>query len=116
MCGCLGCCVPVLQSTIAAAVLPLWSHTELPAANLRITTALISVLTNCTTGTAAASQALGRMSTGVRPTAAPSAASVDRLVDMGFPRARAEEALWRVSSAGMHCAQLLPVMLSVMLS
>ena len=106
MYGCLGWCVPILQSTIAAAVLPLWSHTELPAANLRITTALISVLTNCTTGTAAASQALGRMSTGVRPAAAPSAASVDRLVDMGFPRARAEEALWRVSSTGMPSCSL----------
>ena len=85
-----------LQATVTKAVLPLWSYHKLPKCSFRITRSVISILTDCTTGTAAATTALNRVATVSRPVAAPDPAMVQTIVDMGFSRARVEDTLRRV--------------------
>jgi len=85
-----------LQATVTKAVLPLWSYHKLPKCSFRITRQVISILTDCTTGTAAATTALNRVATVSRPVAAPDPAMVQTIVDMGFSRARVEDTLRRV--------------------
>ena len=77
-------------------MLPLWSYHKLPKCSFRITRQVISILTDCTTGTAAATTALNRVATVSRPVAAPDPAMVQTIVDMGFSRARVEDTLRRV--------------------
>ena len=85
-----------LQATVTKAVLPLWSYNKLPKCSFRITRQVINILTDCTTGTAAATAVLNRASAVIRPAAQPDPAMVQTIVDMGFTRARVEQTLQRV--------------------
>ncbi|DBB00800.1 TPA: hypothetical protein ACH3X1_000730 [Trebouxia sp. C0004] len=96
--------VKKLQATITKAVLPLWSYHKLPKCSFRITRQVISILTDCTTGTAAATTALNRIATVSRPVAAPDPAMVQTIVDMGFSRARVEDTLRRFGNSSAELA------------
>ena len=89
-----------MQATVTKAVLPLWSYNKLPKCSFRITRQVINILTDCTTGTTAASAVLHRASAVIRPAAQADPAMVQNIVDMGFSRARVEETLRRVCPAG----------------
>lgn len=91
------CCCLAVQATIVKAVLPLWSHPQLSRCSFGIIQHVITILTDCSTGTSTVSAVLSRASSAARPTAAPDPAMVQNIVDMGFPRARVEETLRRVS-------------------
>ena len=93
----------LLQATVMKAVLPLWSYNKLPKCSFRITRQVITILTECTTGTSAAMALLNRASAVGRPTAAPDPAMVQNIIDMGFSRPHVEEALRRV------CVELFPL-------
>lgn len=88
-----------MQATVTKAVLPLWSFHSLPYLPFRITRQVINILTDCTTGTAAAAAVLNRASAVIRPTAQADPAMVQNIVDMGFSRARVEETLRRVCTS-----------------
>lgn len=75
--------------------MPLWEDADLAAMSPEVAQRIISILTKCTKGIDKASMSpLGRSA--VRPLVQPDPAIVQQIVEMGFPAARAEQALRRV--------------------
>lgn len=83
--------------------MPLWADADLAAMSPEVAQRIISILTKCTKGIDKVGVApLGRSA--VRPLVQPDPGIVQQIVEMGFPAARAEQALRRV------CEILLPAL------
>ena len=88
-----------VQSTLLAAVLPLWAHPKLSAIP-RLHNPVISIINSCTEGpassSATAASVRGAGLGGAAAAHSPNPATVQQIVDMGFSAQRAEAALRRV--------------------
>ena len=75
--------------------MPLWADADLAAMSPEVAQRIISILTKCTKGIdKAGTSGLGRSA--VRPLVQPDPTIVQQIVEIGFPAARAEQALRRV--------------------
>ncbi|XP_052620770.1 E3 ubiquitin-protein ligase UPL2 [Lactuca sativa] len=89
--------VKVLQSMILKAVLPLWTHPQFTDCNDDFVSTVISVIRHVFSGVEVKNSAS-------RPSVPPNETTISMIVEMGFPRSRAEEALRQVGSNSVELA------------
>ncbi|KAG2642289.1 hypothetical protein PVAP13_2KG198574 [Panicum virgatum] len=98
--------VCMLQSQVLDAVLPVWNHTMFPECSPALVTSLVSIMNNICSAVGDLKQ--GRNSVGVanqRVTSPPlDESAIATIVEMGFSRARAEEALRSVRTNSVEMA------------
>ncbi|XP_025799931.1 E3 ubiquitin-protein ligase UPL1-like isoform X2 [Panicum hallii] len=98
--------VRMLQSQVLDAVLPVWNHTMFPECSPALVTSLVSIMNNICSAVGDLKQ--GRNSVGVanqRVTSPPlDESAIATIVEMGFSRARAEEALRSVRTNSVEMA------------
>ncbi|XP_040383322.1 E3 ubiquitin-protein ligase UPL1-like isoform X1 [Oryza brachyantha] len=98
--------VRMLQSQVLEAVLPVWNHTMFPECCPSLITSLVSIVSHICSGVGALKQS--RVSVGAanqRLTSPPlDESSIATIVEMGFSRARAEEALRSVRTNSVEMA------------
>ncbi|CAN6217066.1 unnamed protein product [Urochloa humidicola] len=98
--------VRMLQSQVLDAVLPVWNHTMFPECSPALVTSLVSIMNNICS--AAGDLKQSRNSVGVasqRVTSPPlDESGIATIVEMGFSRARAEEALRSVRTNSVEMA------------
>uniref|UniRef100_A0A0D9XBN6 HECT-type E3 ubiquitin transferase n=1 Tax=Leersia perrieri TaxID=77586 RepID=A0A0D9XBN6_9ORYZ len=98
--------VRMLQSQVLEAVLPIWNHTMFPECSPSLITSLVSIISHICSGVGALKQS--RMNIGAanqRLTSPPlDESSIATIVEMGFSRARAEEALRSVRTNSVEMA------------
>ncbi|XP_023746600.1 E3 ubiquitin-protein ligase UPL2 [Lactuca sativa] len=93
--------VKVLQSMILKAVLPVWTHQQFTDCSDDFIATLISIIRHVFSGVEVRSVS----STGSRPSGPPpNETTISTIVEMGFSRARAEEALRQVGSNSVELA------------
>ncbi|GAA0160727.1 ubiquitin-protein ligase [Lithospermum erythrorhizon] len=100
--------VRMLQSQVLDVILPIWNHPMLPQCNLGFITSIISLLTHIYCGVGDSKQKRSTLSGNASQHLArhppPDEDTIATIVDMGFPRARAEEALRRVETNSVELA------------
>ncbi|CAL5075279.1 unnamed protein product [Urochloa decumbens] len=98
--------VCMLQSQVLDAVLPVWNHTMFPECSPALVTSLVSIMNNICSAVGDLKQS--RNSVGVanqRVTSPPlDESAIATIVEMGFSRARAEEALRSVRTNSVEMA------------
>ncbi|XP_024977054.1 E3 ubiquitin-protein ligase UPL2-like isoform X1 [Cynara cardunculus var. scolymus] len=93
--------VKILQSMILKAVLPLWTHPHFTDCNDDFIATVISIIRHVFSGIEVKSVS----NVGSRPSAPPpSETTISTIVEMGFSRSRAEEALRQVGSNSVELA------------
>ncbi|XP_057852533.2 E3 ubiquitin-protein ligase UPL1 isoform X1 [Cryptomeria japonica] len=99
--------VRTIQAQVLCAVLPIWNHPMFCRCNPSLITSVVSIITHVYSGTG---DAKGNRN-GVPGSSAqrfrghpPDETSISMIVDMGFPRSRAEEALRRVETNSVEMA------------
>lgn len=96
--------VRMLQSQVLDVVSPVWNHPMFPNCNLGFITSIVSLITHVYTGVGDVKRNRSG-STNQRFTAPPpDEATIATIVEMGFTRARAEEALRRVEANSVEMA------------
>lgn len=98
--------VRILQSQVLEAVLPVWNHTMFPECSPSLITSLISIVSHICSGVGALKQSrAGVGAANQRLTSPPlDESSIATIVEMGFSRARAEEALRSVRTNSVEMA------------
>eukprot|EP00252_Welwitschia_mirabilis_P007759 TRINITY_DN1943_c0_g1_i1.p1 TRINITY_DN1943_c0_g1~~TRINITY_DN1943_c0_g1_i1.p1 ORF type:complete len:3671 (+),score=717.88 TRINITY_DN1943_c0_g1_i1:355-11367(+) len=99
--------VRTLQSQVLYAVLPIWNHPVFPSCSPNLITSIVTILNHIYSGTSVSKEGRGGTSgsTGHRHRGfPPDETVVSTMVDMGFPRARVEEALRNVQSNSVEMA------------
>ncbi|XP_054797950.1 E3 ubiquitin-protein ligase UPL1-like [Prosopis cineraria] len=94
--------VKVLQSMVLKAVLPVWTHAQLVDSSCEFISAIISIIRHVYSGVEVknVSNSSGARITGPPP----NEATISTIVEMGFSRSRAEEALRQVGSNSVELA------------
>ncbi|KAJ0748742.1 putative HECT domain, UBA-like superfamily, armadillo-like helical, Ubiquitin-associated [Helianthus annuus] len=92
--------VRVLQSMILKTVLPLWTHPQFTDCNDDFIATVISIIRHVFSGVEVKNVSNG----GSHPTAPLSETSISTIVEMGFSRSRAEEALRQIGSNSVELA------------
>ncbi|KAJ3671897.1 hypothetical protein LUZ60_007976 [Juncus effusus] len=86
--------VKLLQSKVLKTVLPIWTHPHFAECNLQFVSSMTSIMRHIYSGVEVKSTAGGTGSSGARLSVPPpDENSIAMIVEMGFSRARAEEAL-----------------------
>ncbi|KAL3688671.1 hypothetical protein R1sor_014980 [Riccia sorocarpa] len=95
-----------LQAQVLEVVLPVWNHPMFPQCSSGFITSMAAIITHVYTGVGdVKGQRNGGAATGARLVGPPpDETSVQRIVEMGFSRARAEEALRRVEINSVEMA------------
>ncbi|KAI9106855.1 hypothetical protein K1719_022383 [Acacia pycnantha] len=94
--------VKVLQSMVLKAVLPVWTHAQLVDSSSEFISAIISIIRHVYSGVEVKNVS---SSSGARITGPPpNEATISTIVEMGFSRSRAEEALRQVGSNSVELA------------
>ncbi|KNA23829.1 hypothetical protein SOVF_020560 [Spinacia oleracea] len=98
--------VRMLQSQVLDVILPVWNHPMFPHCSAAFTTSVLSLVSHIYSGVGETkrnrSGVTGSSSQRVAPP--PDEATISTIVEMGFSRARAEEALRRVESNSVEMA------------
>ncbi|CAI9291737.1 unnamed protein product [Lactuca saligna] len=89
--------VKVLQSMILKVVLPLWTHPQFTDCNDDFVSTVISAIRHVFSGVEVKNSAS-------RPSVPPNETTISMIVEMGFPRSRAEDALRQVGSNSVELA------------
>jgi E3 ubiquitin-protein ligase HUWE1 len=96
-----------LQAQVLDVVLPVWNHAMFPHCNAAFINSVVAIITHIYTGVGhtKGSRTQGVSGGGLRLIGPPpDESSVSRIVEMGFSRTRAEEALRRVDSNSVEMA------------
>ncbi|XP_038984362.1 E3 ubiquitin-protein ligase UPL1-like [Phoenix dactylifera] len=99
--------VRMLQSQVLDVILPVWNHPMFPNCNSAFITSMISIITHIYSGVGDPKRGRNGItgSTGQRLTSPPlDESTVANIVEMGFTRARAEEALRNVGTNSVEMA------------
>ncbi|CAK9180620.1 unnamed protein product, partial [Ilex paraguariensis] len=99
--------VRMLQSQVLDVILPVWNHSMFPKCNPGFIASIVSLVTHvyCGVGDVKCNRNGGSGSTNQRYIAPPpDEATIATIVEMGFSRARAEEALRRVETNSVETA------------
>ncbi|MFS7928960.1 putative HECT domain, ubiquitin interacting, UBA-like superfamily, armadillo-like helical [Helianthus anomalus] len=98
--------VRMLQSQVLDVILPVWNHPMFPSCNPGFITTIVTLVTHIYCGVGDAKRATGGGSGGgnQRFMPPPDEATIATIVEMGFTRARAEEALRRVETNSVEMA------------
>ncbi|KAL2630710.1 hypothetical protein R1flu_015396 [Riccia fluitans] len=98
--------VRTLQAQVLEVILPLWNHPMFPQCSSGFITSMAAIITHVYTGVGdVKGQRSGGAATGARLVGPPpDETSIQRIVEMGFSRARAEEALRRVEINSVEMA------------
>ncbi|EPS70177.1 hypothetical protein M569_04584 [Genlisea aurea] len=99
--------VRMLQSQVLDVILPIWNHSMFPKCNPDFISSIISLITNIYNGVADVKQNHNGLSGAANQRfipPPPDEATVATIVEMGFSRARAEEALRRVETNSVEMA------------
>lgn len=93
--------VKVLQSMVLKAVLPVWTHPRFPECSFEFITTVVSIFRHIFSGVEVkhVSSNVGRLAG-----PPPNEAAISTIVEMGFSRSRAEEALRQVGSNSVELA------------
>ncbi|XXG55804.1 hypothetical protein AAC387_Pa03g3392 [Persea americana] len=94
--------VKVLQSMVLKAVLPIWSHPHFPDCSYDFVTAIVSILRHIYSGVEVKNTNVNARAQMVGPP--PDESAISRIVEMGFSRSRAEEALRQVRTNSVEMA------------
>lgn len=94
--------VKVLQSKILKAVLPIWTHPHFVDCNLEFISAMISIIRHIYSGFEVRNISGNTSARVVGPP--PDESAISMIVEMGFSRARAEEALRQVGTNSVEIA------------
>lgn len=94
--------VKVLQSMVLKAVLPIWSHPHFPDCSYDFVTAIVSILRHIYSGVEVKNTNVNARAQMVGPP--PDESAISRIVEMGFSRRRAEEALRQVRTNSVEMA------------
>ncbi|KAL8166110.1 hypothetical protein V2J09_007609 [Rumex salicifolius] len=95
--------VKVLQSMVLKNVLPVWSHPQFADCTYEFVTAIISIIRHVYSGVEVKS-ANSSSSSARAPGPPPNEAAISSIVEMGFSRSRAEEALRQVGANSVELA------------
>ncbi|OVA01819.1 Ubiquitin-associated domain/translation elongation factor EF-Ts [Macleaya cordata] len=94
--------VKVLQSMVLKAVLPIWSHPQFADCSYEFITTIVSIMRHIYSGVEVKNV---NNTTGARASAPPpNEAAISTIVEMGFSRLRAEEALRQVGTNSVEMA------------
>ncbi|KAL5205547.1 hypothetical protein ABZP36_033756 [Zizania latifolia] len=98
--------VRMLQSQVLEAVLPVWNHTMFPECNPSLITFLVSIIRHICSGVGALKQSHISVGAANQRLGSPplDESSISTIVEMGFSRARAEEALRSVRTNSVEMA------------
>ncbi|KAK1417994.1 hypothetical protein QVD17_27130 [Tagetes erecta] len=98
--------VRMLQSQVLDVILPVWNHPLFPSCNPAFITSIVTLVTHiyCGVGDAKRTTGGGSGSGNQRLIPPPDEATIATIVEMGFTRGRAEEALRRVETNSVEMA------------
>ncbi|KAL2893072.1 E3 ubiquitin-protein ligase UPL2 [Bienertia sinuspersici] len=97
--------VKVLQSMVLKAVLPVWTHPQFVDCSYAFITSIISIIRHIYSGVEVKNASNSSSSSSSRLTGPPpNEAAISTIVEMGFSRARAEEALRQVGANSVELA------------
>ncbi|RWW84344.1 hypothetical protein BHE74_00007050 [Ensete ventricosum] len=94
--------VKVLQSKVLKAVLPIWTHPHFAECNLEFITSMISIMKHVYIGVEVRN--ISGNAGAHLPVPPPDESAISLIVEMGFSRARAEEALRQVGTNSVEIA------------
>ncbi|RRT80048.1 hypothetical protein B296_00004235 [Ensete ventricosum] len=94
--------VKVLQSKVLKAVLPIWTHPHFAECNLEFITSMISIMKHIYIGVEVRN--ISGNAGAHLPVPPPDESAISLIVEMGFSRARAEEALRQVGTNSVEIA------------
>ncbi|KAI3703086.1 hypothetical protein L6452_28841 [Arctium lappa] len=99
--------VRMLQSQVLDVILPVWNHSMFPGCNPGFITTIVTLVTHIYCGVGDAKRSRGGGSGGANQSfmpPPPDESTISTIVEMGFTRARAEEALRRVETNSVEMA------------
>ncbi|CAI9787771.1 unnamed protein product [Fraxinus pennsylvanica] len=96
--------IRMLQSQVLDVILPVWNHPMFPSCNPRFITSIITLFTHVYSGVSDLKRNRNALSGSGNQRRPPDEATIATIVEMGFSRARAEEALRRVETNSVEMA------------